>query len=184
MPRNYPGDMITNTLAEEDNAAFDRRWIYAVPVVIIVLDQILKRIISSWLGPGADTHRWELFGNAVAFEYVENRGAAFGILPEQTEILTVVSIAISIFAVVVMHREMSQHPLSALAIGMIVGGAVGNIIDRIWHGFVVDFVAVGAWPRFNLADSMITIGIVLLLVSSFRDERSAQRAQASKEESG
>lgn len=181
MTRNDPGTMTTNALVQEDHTAIDRRWIYAVPVLIIVLDQILKRIVSGWIGPGADVHRWELLGSAVAFEYVENRGAAFGILPEQTEVLTAVSIAISIFAVVVMHRELEHHPLSSLAIGMIVGGAVGNIIDRIWHGFVVDFVAVGAWPRFNLADSMITIGIVLLLVSSIRDERSEQRKQASEE---
>lgn len=176
--------MPTNARLRDDTDTMDRRWIYTVPVVIIVLDQILKRLIFTWLGPDAAVHRWEVLGSAVAFEYVENRGAAFGILPEQTELLTAVSIAISIFAIVVMHREMQHHPLSALAIGMIVGGAVGNIVDRIWHGFVVDFVAVGMWPKFNLADSMISIGVVLLLVSSFRDERSAQRARATEEEAG
>lgn len=162
---------------DRSGASYDRRWLYAVPVIIVVLDQLLKQMVSAWLGPSADSHRVDLLGDSIGLQYVENTGAAFGIMPDQTGLLTVVSIAISVFAVFVMRREMNQHPLTALAIGMVVGGAVGNIIDRLWHGFVVDFIAIGQFPKFNLADAMITLGIVLLLVSSVRDDRAAQRAE-------
>jgi signal peptidase II len=152
----------------------DRRLLVGLPVVIVILDQLLKILFSSWLGPEAETHRWELAGNALAFEYVENRGAAFGILPEQTGLLTALSILIAGFGVTLMWREAKSHPITAIAIGMVVGGAIGNIVDRVRLGYVVDFIAVGTWPKFNLADSMITIGVLLLIWSSIRDERSVQ----------
>jgi signal peptidase II len=151
----------------------DRRWLVGLPLMIIVLDQILKAIFTSWLGSGADNHRWELVGSALAFEYLENRGAAFGILPEQTGLLTILSILIAGFGITLMWREAKAHPLTAVAIGMVVGGAIGNIVDRVRLGYVVDFVAVGTWPKFNLADSMITIGVLMLIWSSIRDERRA-----------
>lgn len=149
----------------------DRRLLLLLPVAIVVLDQLTKAVISDWLGPGAGAHRWEMAGRALAFEYLENRGAAFGILPEQTGLLAALSILISGFGLVVMWREARHHPLTAIAIGMIVGGAVGNIVDRLRLGYVVDFVAVGTWPKFNLADSMISIGVVVLIASSINDER-------------
>lgn len=151
-----------------------RPWLLVlIPVVIVVLDQLLKAVMVQWIGPQSSVHRWELAGRFLAFEYLENRGAAFGIMPDQTELLTALSIALTVFGIAVMWREARAHPLTALAIGMVVGGAVGNIIDRIRLGYVVDFIAVGIWPKFNLADAMITVGVVLLLWSAIDDERAA-----------
>lgn len=151
------------------------RLLIFMPVVIVVLDQLLKAVMVQWIGPGSTVHRWELLGRFFAFEYLENRGAAFGIMPGQTGLLTAVSIVIAGFGMVLMWREATTHPFMAMAIGMVVGGAVGNIVDRIRLGYVVDFIAVGVWPKFNLADAMITAGIVLLLWSALNDERSAAR---------
>ena len=152
----------------------NRRMLLFLPVVIVLLDQLMKSGIRDWLGPGAEAHRWEIAGSALAFEYVENRGAAFGILPEQTNALAAISILISAFGLVVMWREAKKHFLTAAAIGMVVGGAVGNIVDRLRLGYVVDFIAIGTWPKFNLADAMISIGVVVLIVSSINDERRSQ----------
>jgi signal peptidase II len=167
-----PAGTAEEALPSVDN--IDRRLLVCLPLVIVVLDQILKFIFSSWLGPEAETHRWELAGNVLAFEYLENRGAAFGILPERTGLLTALSILIAGFGVTLMWREARSHPLTAIAIGMVVGGAIGNIVDRVRLGYVVDFIAVGTFPKFNLADSMITIGVLLLIWSSIQDERTAQ----------
>lgn len=143
----------------------------SLPILIVVLDQLLKAVMVQWLGPESTLHRWELAGSFLAFEYLENRGAAFGILPNQTELLTVLSIGIAVAGIALMWRESRAHPFMVIAIGMVVGGAVGNIIDRIRLGYVVDFIAVGVWPKFNLADAMITMGVLLLLGSTVQEER-------------
>lgn len=151
----------------------ERWWVLCVPVVILVVDQILKAIMVDWIGPSSSVHRYDVVGEFFSFQYLENRGAAFGILPEQTGMLTALSIVIAVFGVILMWREARTRPVAALAIGMIVGGAFGNIVDRIRLGYVVDFVAIGMWPRFNVADSMVTLGVILLLWSAVRDERAS-----------
>jgi len=145
-----------------------------VPAVVIVLDQLLKVLFVAWIGPEADRHRVSLIEELLGFEYVENTGAAFGILPSATGALAVVSLLIAVGGLFMMWREHRTAPITALAVALVVGGAIGNVIDRIFRGYVVDFVAVGEFPRFNLADSAITIGVLLLLVAMAR-ESSAQR---------
>ncbi|HVL25732.1 MAG TPA: signal peptidase II [Thermomicrobiales bacterium] len=169
--------------------ALDRRLLYLLPAVVLLADQLLKLVMIAWIGRGAETHRWELAGRLVAFEYVENYGAAFGILPGQTALLTVVAVAITIGCVLLMRREAQSHPVAAIAIGLIVGGALGNLLDRVRLGYVVDFIAIGIWPKFNLADTMISIGIVLMLWSGMREhppqhasERTANEDQHTDEQ--
>lgn len=149
-------------------------WL-AIPIVLIVLDQLVKVMVVAWIGPDASRHRVDVLGDAVGFEYVENTGAAFGILTSATGTLAAVSLLIAGGGVVMLWREHRTHPLGAAGIALVVGGALGNVIDRIFRGYVVDFVAVGDFPRFNLADSAITIGVMLLLVTMVRDGRSHPR---------
>lgn len=149
-------------------------WI-AVPVGIIVLDQLLKVLMVMWIGPEADRHHVNVLGDAVGFEYVENTGAAFGIMTSATGALAAVSLVIAAGGVLMLWREHRRDPVATLAIALVVGGALGNVIDRIYRGYVVDFVAIGAFPRFNLADSAITIGVLLLLVAMIRDNREQNR---------
>lgn len=163
--------MTTKTKAEAASPSV-RGWVFLVPLVILGLDQLLKSIMTGWLGPGNQFHRYDIAGDFAGFQYVENRGAAFGILPEQTELLTAIAIVIVVFAVGVMWKESRSNLLATLAIGMVVGGALGNIVDRVRLGYVVDFIAVGTFPKFNLADAMVTLGVVFLLGVSFWDERS------------
>ena len=174
-PGNGAGGEIKLDQARRNTASArpDCRHLLFIPLIIVILDQILKTVMVQWIGPQSDTHRWELAGRLLAFEYLENRGAAFGILPGKTELLTAISIMLSGFGIAMMWRELNKHPLTAVAIGMVVGGAIGNVIDRIRLGYVVDFIAVGVWPKFNLADAAITVGVVLLLWSAIDDERAA-----------
>jgi signal peptidase II len=145
-------------------------WVL-VPALVVVLDQLLKLIFVRWIGPDADQHTIELVGTFIAFDYVENTGAAFGIMTSATSTLAAVSLLISAGGLYMMWREHRSEPLAALAIGLVVGGAVGNVIDRIFRGYVVDFIGVGGFPRFNLADSCITIGVLLLLAAMIRESR-------------
>lgn len=141
-----------------------------IPVVLIVLDHLFKFVIVHWIGPGSDRHRIDVLGRSVGLEYVENRGAAFGIFGTATETLALVSLGIAAFGIYMIWRDHADRPRAAFAIALIVGGAIGNVIDRIFRGYVIDFVAIGTFPRFNLADSAITIGVLLLLWAMVREE--------------
>jgi signal peptidase II len=145
-------------------------WVL-VPAALIVFDQLLKVLFVTWIGPDADRHRIDLIGDVLAFEYVENRGAAFGIMASATGALAAVSLLIAGGGLFMLWREHRQNPLAAIAIALVVGGAIGNVIDRMYRGYVVDFVAVGSFPRFNLADASISIGVLLLLVAMVREDR-------------
>jgi signal peptidase II len=130
-----------------------------------------------WIGPDSGRSQVHVAGELLSFEYVENRGAAFGIMTSATGALAGVSLLIASGGIYMMWREYRTHRLAAFAIALVVGGALGNVVDRIFRGYVVDFVAVGGFPRFNLADSAISIGVILLLVAMVRDDREPQTIQ-------
>jgi signal peptidase II len=143
----------------------------ALVAAILVLDQATKFVVASWLGPGAESRRWELAGRFLAFEYVENTGAAFGILAGQTWLLAALAVAVGGWFLAFHWRQVGGNRAVGFAVALIAGGALGNLIDRIRLGYVVDFVAVGTWPRFNVSDSAITIGVMILGYTILRDDR-------------
>lgn len=140
-----------------------------VAAIVVLFDQGAKWLVTDRLGPGGDRSEVALLGPALTFRYVENTGAAFGLLRGQGVLLSVLALVV-IGGIVLAYRHISGTSLwRVAAIGLVAGGAVGNLIDRVRLGHVVDFVSVGAWPTFNLADSAITVGVVglsfLLLVT-------------------
>lgn len=148
-------------------------WLLALITVIVLADQSLKRLMVDWIGPGATSHRVELLGSAVAFEYLENRGAAFGMFQQGTSVLAVVSIVIVAVAMAFMVRVAASDFTLALCISLIVGGAIGNAIDRIARGYVVDYIAIGSFWKFNLADAAVTVGAILTFITLWRAESAA-----------
>ncbi|MBS3144153.1 signal peptidase II [Candidatus Woesearchaeota archaeon] len=94
------------------------------------------------------------------FRYTTNTGAAFGILQGQTWLL--IFIAVVVIAVLVYYSHEYQ-----LALGFLLGGTLGNLLDRVFYGYVIDFIHVPFWPSFNLADSFNVIGVGLLLLDAF-----------------
>ncbi|MDP9366253.1 MAG: signal peptidase II [Chloroflexota bacterium] len=133
----------------------------AVGLGVVVLDQASKAIVVDRLGPGAARQVVELVGSTIALRYVENTGAAFGLLRGQGPALTAASVLILAGLALLYRRLDSRSAWTAVAIGGIAGGAVGNLLDRARLGYVVDFVSVGPWPTFNLADSAISVGVVV-----------------------
>lgn len=132
--------------------------------VVVVLDQATKASIVAWIGPPQSTSSFELIGDWLSLEYVENRGAAFGFFSGAGPLLFVAAaITLSVLTWQVM-RSPRQPQLQLLAFGLILGGAVGNLVDRLRFGYVIDFISVGWWPNFNVADSAICIGVGLMLL--------------------
>ena len=139
-------------------------------LVLAAVDQLVKLLMIAWLGPEQDSHRWELAGNLLAFHYIENDGAAFSILAGRTMLLTVLGIAVAIGVFATFRKELAHNWKLQLAMVLILGGAIGNLGDRIVRGYVVDYISVGIWPKFNLADVWISLALALLVWVSFESD--------------
>ena len=137
-------------------------WVRALAVVaaVVALDQATKAAVRARLRPG---ERDEL-GLGVDLVHVRNRGIAFGLLTQRGTLLTVLTFA-ALALLVAYFALHSTRRLLWLPTGLLVGGAVGNVVDRVRHGAVTDFIDFPVWPAFNLADTAITVGVVLLLVA-------------------
>ena len=152
----------------------DGRTLAVIAVVVATCDQLLKAVVAAELGPSGTNRRIDVAGQWLAIEYTQNRGVAFGLLPQAGSLLTVA--AITVLGILIGHylRTGPRPVWETVGIGAILGGAAGNIIDRIRLGYVVDFIAVGAWPNFNIGDSAITLGVALLLWGWLSPRSSAQ----------
>ena len=144
-------------------------WLW-LSAVVILLDQISKWIVLGTLHPGESRYVAPFFNWVLTF----NSGAAFSFLSDaggwQRWFFTVLALAVSAWILTLLRRHTSDFRLS-LALCLILGGALGNVIDRLRFGAVVDFIqwhAVGYyWPAFNVADSAITLGALLLVWDQF-----------------
>ena len=156
----HPADITEAPPPRVEARRFRRLLFWAAAIVVIALDQLTKAVIRSSLARGES---WPGPDWPVKVRYVTNTGAAFGILQDQTVFLIVTGL-IGLAAIYLYYRYPPfEHPIVPIAIGMMLGGACGNLIDRIRLGRVTDFVEVGPWPAFNVADSSISIAIVVIL---------------------
>jgi signal peptidase II len=135
-------------------ARSDTVRLVAVAASVVTTDQLTKSLVVSTIGPSRLESRVELAAGWLALEYTENRGAAFGL-------------SIAVLTGLLLHymRQARPLPWQTIAIGGITGGAVSNLLDRFRFGYVIDFLSVGPWPNFNVADSAITIGVLVLIWS-------------------
>lgn len=134
-------------------------WFLALAAAIIGLDQLTKWIIRGWLDRGeAHSLIWPL-----KIVHVTNSGAAFGMFQGAGPLLVITSVVGMVAILVYLFNPGFAHPLMRLGLAFMLGGAVGNLIDRVSEGRVVDFVKVPNFPAFNVADSAITIGVFLLI---------------------
>jgi signal peptidase II len=146
----------------------------ALLLTVVGLDQLSKALLVRAL----DQHdSLPLVDGILSLSHVRNRGAAFGLLsdwdlPHQSVLLSLLSIAALLAISVYFARLPASARLPRAALALVLGGAIGNLIDRVRLGYVVDFVHVywrqHQWPDFNVADSAITIGVVLLVFDVLR----------------
>lgn len=134
---------------------------FIIIVIIIFIDQISKYLTTSYLKPiGSIT----ILKNVFNLTYVENRGAAFGMLQNQRWLFIVLTIIIAIAVACYLILNRNESLILRISLSMILGGAIGNLIDRIRLGYVVDMLHFSLidFPVFNVADSFIVIGTILL----------------------
>jgi len=127
---------------------------------IVVIDQLTKYIISQGIPPGTSI---PIIKNIFHLTYVLNRGAAFGMFKNQIHFFITTAIVSIVFIIIILRRSGNQR--QEIALYLILSGAVSNLIDRIRLGAVIDFLDFRIWPVFNIADSAITIGAILLAFS-------------------
>jgi signal peptidase II len=156
-----------------------KKWqLFACLVLaVLALDQATKFYVHTTF---ALYESRPVIANLFAFTYVRNSGAAFGMLARQSEtflhfFFPVVTIVALVGLLIYFARVPSQYALRLWGLCLIIGGALGNGLDRLWLGQVIDFIDVHwyayHWPAFNVADSSICIGVGLLLLDSFRAAR-------------
>ncbi|MFO7942539.1 MAG: signal peptidase II [Bacillota bacterium] len=134
----------------------------------LVADRVSKELIHIWMEPGQSI---QIPGGILRLTYVTNSGAAFGILSNHTGVLTLLS-ALMVALVAWWYRSVvprESRALAGIASGLLVGGALGNLIDRILHGHVLDFFDLGFWPVFNVADIAVVAGCVVLFLLVLKD---------------
>jgi signal peptidase II len=130
-----------------------------VALAVFVLDRITKSIVAAQIAYGTEV---PVIGHVVGLTNIRNSGAAFGVAPGGTSIFTLASVAVAIGLVVYVARNRGTRWNDAV-LGLILGGTLGNGFDRIVYGTVTDFINFHFWPVFNVADSAVTIGVVLLI---------------------
>ena len=141
-----------------------------IAAVVVLLDQLTKAWIRGWLAEG---DAWPSTDAWFAISHVENAGAAFGILQGATEFLLAAAVVGVLGLLLYLWRFPPQQPLYFLALSMILGGAIGNFIDRVTIGTVTDFIDPAYYPAFNIADSAIVVGIGAILLLTYIEERRA-----------
>lgn len=141
-------------------------WFLLVAAVIVAADQLTKWIIRSNLDRG---EVWPSDSWLVKIVHITNSGAAFGILQGAGPLLAVTSIVGMTLIFIYLFNPGFAHPLMRLGLALMLGGALGNLIDRLTEGRVVDFIKFPNWPAFNVADSAITIGVLCLIWATLRE---------------
>jgi signal peptidase II len=153
-----------------------RRFVPALVGVIVLADQLTK----SWMVARHADDPISISGDSIEFRLARNSGGAFSTFTNATVVLAVLAIGLTGWLIWTLRRTTDRGTVVALV--LVLGGALGNLVDRVFRspgvlrGHVVDFVRVGSFPSFNVADSAITIGALLLILLSFR------RTPASAEE--
>lgn len=163
-------------------------WYYLIALVVFGIDQISKKWIERNLDWG---DRIEVLGDFFVLTFIRNPGAAFGILKEQTVFFLIVTIVVVFGIIWYLHRsQRTSGPLLSTALALILGGAIGNFVDRALYGEVVDFLQFTfgryVFPIFNLADTAIVTGVGLVILDAVlamrRDSRTDRDREAGPEE--
>jgi signal peptidase II len=155
--------------ASRSFAATPAQWLAlgAIALAAVVADQVTKHVVSANLALGDGVHVVGPF----TIRHVQNSGIAFGLFANATAAVIVVTTIAVAWMLAYFARSGARHPVLPVALGLVIGGSVSNLADRVRLGYVTDFLDFRWWPAFNLADSFIVIGVAILLVALVDAER-------------
>lgn len=164
-----PDGLAPISVAERPLGATLSQWSGLALIVFaaIFADQLTKWLVSRDIGLYKQVH---VLG-PLWFRHVRNTGIAFGLFSSATPIVIVVTTLIVLWLLVFFARSGARHPILPAALGLVIGGSLSNLVDRVRVGHVTDFVNIGSFPAFNLADSFITLGVLVLAVAIVLPER-------------
>ena len=154
-------------------------WLFIVALFIVVLDQLTKWLVVTNIPYGGSWSPWEWLSPYARIVHWSNTGVAFGMLQGMNPVFIGLAILVS-GAIIYYYQQIDKKDwLIRLALIMELGGAIGNLIDRIRYGHVIDFISIGRFPVFNVADSCITVGVVVLLIGVWVQEK-REKARAAR----
>ena len=148
---------------------------FLIALLVVAADQLSK----AWIGSYPEGQPFFEMG-FFRLTHIHNTGAAFGLFQGHSSALTIValvSVAIFLFYALVIYRRFPflDNMPNRVALGLILGGTVGNLIERLYLGYVTDFISIGIWPAFNVADSAITIGVIIFAFSFLSLDRTKKQ---------
>jgi signal peptidase II len=163
------------SVAERSLAASAPQWVALVSVAAaaIAADQLTKHIVASRLALDEETAVVGPF----SIHHVQNSGIAFGLFASATPIVIVLTGLAVMWMVGFFARSGSRHPILPVSLGLVIGGSLSNLVDRVRLGHVTDFLDLRFWPAFNLADSFIVVGVGILLLTLVLADRDPRRRQ-------
>lgn len=152
------------------------RWFsyYMIAIAMIAIDQWTKWLVVEKMDLGEKISLWEPH---IALLSHRNRGAAWGMLEGQMWLFAIVTVVVVIGIIYYFHKEAQGEPLFGVSLMLLLGGAIGNFVDRLLRGEVVDFMSVRIpviqydFPIFNVADAALTMGVILLIIFVIMDEK-------------
>lgn len=133
-----------------------------IGIIIAALDQIIKYFVSEYLQPIGSV---SVIDNLFSLTYVENNGVAFGMFSDMRWLFVAITVALIIFILVYMFKRRPREKVFYISTALIIGGGIGNLIDRIFYGYVIDYLSLSFFPPVcNFADYCITVGTVILMI--------------------
>ena len=147
--------------------------ISVLTVILVIVDQVVKFLVSSYL------NYIDVIPNFLYLSLEKNYGVAFSMLWNNRLLILIISLLLILFLIYLLNKDYlskgKNNKLLNVTYGLLFGGILGNLIDRIVRGYVIDYIGVYIFnykfPVFNLADSFITIGVILMIVSTFKEEK-------------
>lgn len=182
MSENQPADKTK----DETAPSLEKAILFFVVAIVLLIDYITKLLVEQNLPLN---HTWEPLpgiANIFRITHVSNTGAAFGLFPSGGNLFLIVAIVVSIVIIIYNNYLPKNHYLYRIALGLQMGGAVGNLLSRLRLGHVTDFLDFGPWPVFNIADTSVVLGVIILAFLMLMEEnkRLKELKATAKEASG
>lgn len=169
-----PDALTPISVAEKKLGAGFWQWLSFGSVALCALgaDQLTKWLVNSRLKIGSSVS----VAGSLKISHVQNSGIAFGLFSQATSLVIVLTSAVVLWMIFFFARSGAQHPLLPAALGLVVGGSVSNLFDRVTNGYVTDFIDFGFWPSFNFADLFIVLGVAVLIFFLIAPDRYLPRS--------
>jgi len=155
----------------------DYAFLFTLAGIVIAIDQITKSLVRTHLALQEIWAPWRWLVPYARIVHWKNSGAAFGMLQGLGDIFTILAILVAVAIIYYFPQVSRDDWVLRLAMGFQLGGAIGNLIDRITSGYVTDFISIGTLPVFNVADASITMGVTILILGMWVKEQNHPAAE-------